>query len=515
MISDKKRNYRDLSSTRKIIIFISLLLCLLTVVALTWRSEGDFDGKIPLIWTTDANPQRGLQVDTFNQMFPDLLLNIDPANNNVMKVMVQCSANMGPDIIGHVNESSFQLYHSAGILMDVTDEAKKMGFGPETLPEQIRPLVMMKVLDENGDYVERQYTYPCNVWHGFIIYNKNLFDKYGVEYPSEDLTWEEYLDKVEKLTIYNEGAQTPEVFGGMDAMGWAKTMTQTLIWEMGGAVMNEDGTRSRFADKETIKALVFYHDLLHKLKAEPTPSSMAGVSGQGGWGNGPINWFGGNKIGMIWGARWMLVSIRRFQMEQKKARKKWLEENPGVDPEKGPQILRMGACRVPRFKNGVRYTPFGARCAGINRHGKNKYEACKFLKYLATKEYCETINQGADSKPGPKQFNKIELFDNPEFPGEEEINKMAIASIENSRLQPRSPFIPKSKVSQIFSKVKDKLVSSDKLTPEEIALVARDASDEIDLIIMRNIKRNKSLRIIYEKMKEKGCKPIRFEEELE
>ena len=298
----------------------------------------------------------------------------------------------------------------------------------------------------------------------------------------------------------------------MDA--WASNILQVLIWEMGGAVLNEDGTRCRLSEPESIKAMLFYHDLFHKLKVEPAPDAMQGVEGQGGWGNGPVNWFGGGKVGMLWGSRWMLVSIRRFQMEQRLARDEWLKDNPGAKDSEGPQVIRIGACKVPRFKDGRRYTRFGARCAAVNSKGKNPEQAIKFLKYLSTEEYCRTINQGADSKPGPTIYNKLERMNNPEFPGEEEVNRMSIASISESRLQARSPFIDNSVVGNAYNDVKSKLINSKELTRAELETAVRRAADEIDLAILRSIQRNKRMRKIYDAMMKAGCEPIRYEDKL-
>jgi ABC-type glycerol-3-phosphate transport system substrate-binding protein len=161
-----------------------------------------------------------------------------------------------------------------------------------------------------------------------------------------------------------------------------------------------------------IDAMVFYHRLFYELRVEPTPLQKAGVSSQGGWGGGYNNWFGEGKVGMYWGARWMMISFRRFITEQKRARAAWLADNPGADPAAGPEILRLGACQIPRFEAGIRQTVASARCAGINVASPHREQALNFLQYLASEPYSNLINEGADSKPGNMQYNTLERFVN-------------------------------------------------------------------------------------------------------
>jgi ABC-type glycerol-3-phosphate transport system substrate-binding protein len=420
-----------------------------------------------------------------------------------MKVVIQSSAGMGPDVVGAISEGSIQIYHSAGILLDVTEEAKKMGFGPETLPESVRPFVMMRDVNEKGELVKRQYVYPCNVFHKYIFYNKNIFDKYGIPYPPEDLTWEEYIKIAKKLTIYDDdNSEVPDIFGGTGADA------QTLIWEKGGDFLNKDGTRCALDSKAVEDALVFLHDLYYKYGIEPTPNQKAGVTSQGGWGSGYISWFGEGKVAMYWGARYVLIRLRKFLIDQKKRKAEWIKAHPNAKKYEGPEVLRMGACLVPRFKNGKRYTRYGARCAGINKNSKNKEEALKFLQYLASKEYSKTINDGADSKPGNKKYISMEHFMHPDWPEEKQLHEISIKATPDGRVMPRSMFVSYATINRNFKLIEDKIISEPDLTRKEIKDALKTITENIDLEIARNIKRNPKLKKIYETMLKNGAEPI-------
>lgn len=490
-------------TAKTFIIIVLGALLVLSGIAFFLKPGQKLDNRKEIVWTTDPNPQREPQVEWYNKLYPDNFLRIDPDNSDVMKVVVQSSAGMGPDVIGHIYEGNIQTYLDAGILLDVTEEAKKMGFSADTLPAEVRQFVITQVADEEGNLNDRQFVYPCNVAHAYILYNKNLFDKYKVPYPPEDLTWEEYIEIAKKLTKYSDAnSKVPNIFGTADSN------MKIILWGKGGEVMNKDGTRCILDSEEAVNAFVFKHDLLYKYKVEPSPTEKSAITSQGGWG-GSISWFGEGKVGLYWGARWILIQLRRFVMMQKQLKENWEKEHPN-EPYQGPEVLRMGACKVPRFKDGKRYTTFGARCAGINKKSKNIPGALTFLQYLASEEYSKTINDGADSKPGNKEYNKIELFLHPDWPGEKEIHEMSIKAIPDGRMDPRSQFISSATVGRLFNDLTDALISKEDMTRDEIREMLKTTATEIDLEIARNIKRNPKMRKIYDKLLKNGAEPIKM-----
>ncbi len=488
---------------RKFLLAVFAILAMLTLATIILIPKNIGKDKIQLVWTTDPNPQREPQVLLFNRLYPQDHLSIDSDNSDAMKVLVQSSAGMGPDIIGHVGEYSIQKYKDAGLLWDVTDQAKKMGFSPDTLPESIRPFVMMWTLDKKGELVKRQFAYPCSFSHQFIFYNKNIFDKRKISYPPEDLTWKEYINVAEKLTVYTGKIDNvPSIFGG------AGVDPITLIWEKGGDILNKDGTRCLLDSKAATDAMEFLHNLYYKYKIEPTPTQRVGVSSQGGWGIGNITWFAEGKISMLWGARWALIQLRRFIIEQHAVKKKWIKEHPKAKKYEGPEVLRIGACFVPRFGGKERHTRYSVRCAGINPNSKNRKEALNFLQFLASKEYSRTINKGADGKPANKKYNNIEDFTNKYWPEEKQVHEISLKATLHGKMLSRSMFVSYSQIMQNLKLVTDKIVSNPGLTRKDIAKILSQANRNINLEIARNIKRNPKQMTIYKKLLELGAQPI-------
>ncbi|MDD5698788.1 MAG: extracellular solute-binding protein [Victivallaceae bacterium] len=459
--------------------------------------------KIPLSWLSWNGPERIRQADEFNQLNPDCSLTIDPNNMGVTKVVVQCSANMGGDIIDFVNQVNIQTYQSAGIIKDLTDDAKRLGFGLDTIPEQIHPLVCLKVLDENGNIKVRQYSYPLNLYHTYLIYNKDIFDKYGVPYPPYDLTWDKYIEIAQKLTIYrNPDDKVPEIFG-------AKGVIPMIpVWEKGGRIMNRDGTRCLLNGKAAVDALCFLHDLIYKYKVEPTETMVAGVTTSDGR-KASYSWLCDNRLAMSFGARWYLMMMRPYFKERQQEIDAWKKAHPG-EKYAGPKPYRFGACLVPRFKNGPRYTSCGGRCAALNAASPHVDQTLKFLSYAASRNYAQQIIDIADSKPPNKKFFRKELFYSREYPGEKEIHDLSIDSIKYGRMEELSPLIDNAVVSREFNELIGKIHSNRDLNRKDIQELADYSAEIINRKIAENIAKNKSLRKFYRKILQNGGEPALY-----
>jgi ABC-type glycerol-3-phosphate transport system substrate-binding protein len=483
-----------------LLIGFAALMLLWTGLTIAMLPEQGGSDRIPLVWTTDANPQREPQVNWFNRLYPDYHLRIDPDNSGVMKVVVQCSAGMGPDLIGQVALGSIETYVSAGILWDITERANEMGFGLETLPEAMRPLVQYR---DPETFELRQYIYPANAANRILIYNKDLFDRYGVPYPPKDLTWEKYIELAKRMTVYeSDDTSVPIVFGGADVK------FEPLLWGMGGAFFNEDGTRCLLGEEPAIRAARFLHELYFVHKVEPSPTQQAGVTGQGGWGGGSFfSWFADGRLAMFVGSRWNLIQIRRIFMEMLAAKERWDREHPG-EPYEGSLPPRMGAVFIPRFEGAERFTELTVRGVGINRLSENREHALHFLQYLAGAKYSEIINEGVDAIPGNQAYISKEKFYHPDWPGEKEIHDLTIESIPYGRIPRFSPFVSPTVVRRVLDQAIDQIEAGVGAADGAVERLMNETARRIDEEIARNIERQPGLEKYYLQLLEEGAEPI-------
>lgn len=480
-------------------------LLVMSIVAYLTRTQKNISDKKQITWVSDPNPQRYKQIEEFNRVNPDLELLLDPDNTGVTKVTVQCAAGVGPDLIGHVLPGSTQqLYLDTGCLMDLTDIGSRHGFGIETLPEQVRDIILAQNYDEKTDsLVKKQYIYPAGVSHYFLIYNKNLFDKYKLPYPHNDMTWDEFVELAKKATIRKSPDAIPEVYG------FGPRMTPIIFFMYDTDTLNTSGTRSQMGTPEFIAAAKEYHKIFYGHKIAPTPDERTSMATMGGWAGGSdMNHLSANKIAVIVGARWMLIQIRRYQSLQKKARAEFLKANPGKEDE-APEVLRLGACLMPIGPSGKRVTLATVRGVGINAKTGKPEEAYKFMQYLASADFARIVNAGPDAKAGPMKYNTVELSLDPDYPGEEEVIRTEIESIKYGRKANMSLLIPASIPTRIMKRLTD-TVEAGPMSEQEIENLCKRLSDELDTALVRAVKREPIKRKIYNKLLEAGAPPLKY-----
>jgi len=124
-----------------------------------------------------------------------------------------------------------------------------------------------------------------------LYYNKTMFDKAGLGYPSDDWTWDDVLKAALTLTKAGSDPQTSEY--GLNAPTDVDGGANTLIWQWGGDVINADYSKSLLDQQEAMTALKWIYDLIytHKVSQVPNPaitvdpfmSGKIAMQRQGSW----------------------------------------------------------------------------------------------------------------------------------------------------------------------------------------------------------------------------------------
>ena len=45
-----------------------------------------------------------------------------------------------------------------------------------------------------------QYGFPLSLQINVLFYNKNIFDGFGVSYPQDAMTWDEFIETAKRVT---------------------------------------------------------------------------------------------------------------------------------------------------------------------------------------------------------------------------------------------------------------------------------------------------------------------------
>ena len=155
-----------------------------------------------------------------------------------------------PDVFWmHINEA--QKYMRADMLLNLNDYIA--ADDAIDLANYYEGIVDIYNLDGN------QFALPKDHDTIAMIYNKAIFDKYGVAYPDDTWTWDDYAAAAAKI---REAGEADGIYGtamntndGQD--GW-----YNLIYGFGGKLISDDNKTSGMDDPKTIEAMTWLADNL-------------------------------------------------------------------------------------------------------------------------------------------------------------------------------------------------------------------------------------------------------------
>lgn len=141
------------------------------------------------------------------------------------------------------------------------------------------------------------YGVPALVDNLALVYNKKLFDKAGLAYPTESWTWDDFRAAAKKLTDASRKQYGwAYVADGSEDTTWRWL---AMLWQAGGDLVSADGTKAAFDSPAGLKATQLLHDMA------VTDKSVYLDQGNGNY----LNLFNSGKIGMLWTGPWDLSSI--------------------------------------------------------------------------------------------------------------------------------------------------------------------------------------------------------------
>lgn len=443
---------------KKVFILAAVLFVLMYVGAEATLDRPKNDGVVHLTWATDPNPARQVQCSLFGQMYPGTEVSVDPQTGDDTKLIVRCATGTGPDILD-LGQESMSTMVDAGILLDLTPYASKMGFGPSRTYPAVRNAISL-----DG----RQYRFPCNVFADAIVYNKAIFDDHNVPYPKKNWTYDDFI-RTAKMIINNPSKSGVQ---HMAIANYANTgLLNNLLVGNGAHLFEPDGLHSALNDPPARAALKQYHDMMFVDKILPTPADAAAMSSQGGWGSGGMDWFSDGKAAMIIIGRWYLIQI------------------PNYPELKG----KLGAVTMPRIGNNPSCTVGGTRAAGINAKSPHWKDALKFLQYLASPAYSKVIVDDGDSLPPDPDLaknGKMLITDTENDPA---FHQPFVDAINNARPLDYSPYMDASEVGRWLGENLQKVENRIE-TPSQ---ASRAVADQINEQIRVNLERNPALQKLY------------------
>lgn len=180
-------------------------------------------------WDNDTSPQFQAVIDAYIEANPDVEIKIIDTSadeyNNSLGISLS-AAQPDPDIIWVKDMGSMLQMADKKQLLPLDDFMKTDNFD----------LSVYNGAAEQLQYNGVTYGLPYRSDWYVLYYNKDLFDAAGVEYPSNDMTWEEYYDLAAKMT---SGEGSAKVYGAHNHT-WQALVTNWAVQDGKHTVVDKD-----------------------------------------------------------------------------------------------------------------------------------------------------------------------------------------------------------------------------------------------------------------------------------
>ncbi len=189
----------------------------------------------------------------FEKAHPNVTVDISPGASSTDGLLQKLSAgfagNQYPDMSYAFGSWAGQL-ESTGRTLDISADVKK----PSVNWDEFTPAARGTAQPSGSKIIG----FPAVVDNIGLLYNKTLFDKAGVAYPTADWTWEDFRAAAKKLTD-----PANHVYGyGYSVSGSEETTWQFWphLWQNGGSILDSSG-KAAFNSTAGDDALTFLRSM--------------------------------------------------------------------------------------------------------------------------------------------------------------------------------------------------------------------------------------------------------------
>ena len=104
------------------------------------------------------------------------------------------------------------------------------------------------------------YGFPRDIGLEVLYYNKDIFDEVGVEYPTEDWTWDDLQAANEALAIVSPSGRVSRYALGMEGGKY-----QLWVGQNGGSILDDmvNPTSCTLDEPEAVEAITFFADMMN------------------------------------------------------------------------------------------------------------------------------------------------------------------------------------------------------------------------------------------------------------
>jgi multiple sugar transport system substrate-binding protein len=224
----------------------------------------------------------------FNKTYPNIKVNVNvtPYADYWTKLQTQATSNTMPDLLW-MNGPNFQLYAGNNKIAPITGEVQAGAIDVANYPKALNDLYTLDGV---------QYGVPKDFDTVGVWVNQALFAEAGVPLPKDDWTWDEFQSTAANISAKLKSKGIYGAAGGMDG----QTTYYDTIFQAGGMVISDDGTKSGYDNPATQEGLEFWRKLIAS-GGSPSMKQLTDTTAD--------QWFVSGKLAMYWGGSWARTQI--------------------------------------------------------------------------------------------------------------------------------------------------------------------------------------------------------------
>lgn len=351
-------------------ILLSLFSLFLSFVFTCCGSNQSKDEKVTLtmgLWDSRQEEFIRKMVTTYTEQNPNIEIKLQntPFTEYWTKLETSISGGQAPDIFW-INVLHIDEYQEAGILKDLTQYIEESSLGIHE--NFLKPLVDTYTIDG------RIYALPKDFDTRGLFFNKSIFDKAGVPYPTNNWTFEDMVKAAEDLKSSGLG----EGVWPLASNRATPTYYYPTIIANGGYILNKDKTSTGWNDPKTIGGIKPWVDLIDK-GLSPTEQQMADTN--------PGAMFESGNLAMHMAGSYMVTQFLNNEVL-------------------GPNL---GLVERPSF-NGMKSDIMNGVAYAVSEQTKHSKEAIDFVIWLGSHEAMKI--QGESGLVIPARLDAQEYFIN-------------------------------------------------------------------------------------------------------
>lgn len=246
------------------------------------------DGKTKIsfgIWDENQRPAMEKLVEAYEKENKDVTVEIQltPYSGGEYWTKLEAAATGGtaPDVFW-VNVLHLDSYVEGGILADISDAV-----ADSDIPDSYSETLINNYVRDG-----KNYAIPKDFDTNALWYNKDLFDQAGVAYPTDDMTYDDFVALAKQLKDKLPSGVYPFACP-VDFQTW---YYQT-VFANGGWILNDDATETGYTDEKTMQGIQCWIDLINQ-GLSPSASALSET--------GSDAMFEGQQIAMTFAGSYMV-----------------------------------------------------------------------------------------------------------------------------------------------------------------------------------------------------------------